>query len=64
MIKDKLLSGMNDTELRSELQLNEDMSLETVASKVRAKETILKQITSESMVAAGTSLPKFGATKK
>ncbi|XP_067944926.1 uncharacterized protein [Watersipora subatra] len=62
MVKDRLLSGMIDTSLSSELQLNEDVSLATVTSKMRAKETISMQMQNETKVAAvklGSSKSKF-----
>ena len=64
MIKDRLLSGMVDTILSSELQLDEDVSLDTVTSKMRAKETIYKQMTSESMVAAVKSTARQVSSRK
>ena len=64
MIKDRLLSGMTDTLLSSELQLDEDVTLDTVTSKMRAKEAIDKQMKTESMVAAVKTLSKSGSSKK
>jgi hypothetical protein len=52
MVKDRLLSGMVDILLSSELQLNEDVTLDAVTFKMRAKETIVNQMKAESTVAA------------
>ncbi|XP_067944829.1 uncharacterized protein [Watersipora subatra] len=52
MVKDRLLSGMSDTSLSSELQLDEDVTLDAVISKMRAKEAIVKQMQLETKVAA------------
>ena len=51
MIKDRLLSGMSDATLSSELQLNENVSLIAVTTKMRAKETIENQMKAEAKVA-------------
>ena len=51
MIKDRLLSGMIDSSLSAELQLNEDVALATVTSKMRAKESISNQMKAEAKVA-------------
>ena len=52
MVKDRLLSGMSDTSLSSELQLDEDVTLDAVISKMRAKEAIVKQMQLETKAAA------------
>ncbi|XP_067944497.1 uncharacterized protein [Watersipora subatra] len=52
MVKDRLLFGMFDTLLSSELQLGEDVTLDAVISKMRAKEAIVKQMQLETKVAA------------
>ena len=54
MMIDRLLSGMQDTHLSTELQMDEDVKLETVTQKMRTKEAITKQLKLESSVASVT----------
>ena len=61
MIKDRLLSGMIDSSLSAELQLDENVTLATVTSKMRAKETITKQMQSEAKIAAVRSNKQVAA---
>ena len=58
MIKDRLLSGMMDNSLSSELQLDKNVSLITVTTKMRAKETIDTQMKTEAKIAALTTNKK------
>ena len=64
LIKHRLLAGMRDTSLSAELQLDEAVTLETVTTKMRAKETIEKQMKKEAQVAVIKSSSKPSAHKQ
>lgn len=62
MVKDRLLSGMSDTTLSSELQLDEAVTLDVVTAKMRSKETIENQMKTEAKVEVVKSHGRY--TKK
>ncbi|XP_067931071.1 uncharacterized protein [Watersipora subatra] len=64
MIKDRLLSGMLDTTLSAELQLDEAVTLAAVTAKMRSKETIENQMKAEAKVEVVKSQMKNTFTDK